>query len=217
MNRLFVDGRIQMLAELDAQIKSLTKTKKALEAELQSEMLSEIENKNLKYLECSNAQGTVTLAYKNKLEVDDRELLIELFGDMVRSKVKVEIKEDIKVTNKHFARALIALYKDDYKEHNLELLLHGLGLEDVQIKTALKKLKGEYLADKELLNSFGCHGDELEEELDIIKEHKDWELVRRFFGSNVVDMDKLKRAIFVEETLAFGTKFGDMVTEDGAV
>ncbi len=214
MNRLFVDGRIQMLAELDSQIKALTKTKKALEAELQSEMLSEIENKNLKYLEYTNTHGTATLAYKNKLEVDDRGLLIELFGDMARSKVKVEMKEDVKVTSKQFGKALIALYKGDYKEHNLELLLHGLGLEDIQIKTALKKLKGEYLADKELLNSFGCHGDELEEELDIIKEHKDWELVKRFFGSDTVDMDKLKRAIFVEESLAFGTKFNSIEDYD---
>ncbi len=217
MNREFVDERLEILAGIDAQIKVLSANKKAAEAELQSAMLTEIDNKNLKYLECTNACGSASLAYKNKLEVDDLKLLIELFGDMARSKVKVETKEEIKVTNKQFGKALIALYKGDYKEHNLELALHDLGLDEGQIKTALKKFKGEYLADRELLESFGCHGDELEEELDMIKEHKNWELVQRFFGNDDVDMEKLKRAIFVEESLAFGTKFGSVVAEDGAM
>ena len=99
------------------------------------------------------------------------------------------------------------------KEHNLDELLSGLGLDEKQKKTALKKLKGDYIKDKELLESMGAQDDDLEEELDIIKEHKNWELVSRFFGTDEVDLEKLKRAIFVEEILAFGTKFKDKSDE----
>lgn len=209
MNREFIKEELFQLYAINSEVKKLNGRKREIEARLQGILLEEIENKNLKYIEAVTGIGSATLAYKNKLEIDDRDLLVELFGEMVKSKIKVEQKETIKVTNATFGNALLSLYKKDYKEHDLEQILSGLGLTAQQIKTATKKLKGDYLKDKELLESMGAMEDDLEEELDMIKEHKNWEAVTRFFGKQEFDKEKLKRAIFVSESLAFGTKFSD--------
>lgn len=213
INQAQFEKGMQELSYLDSKIKEMTRTKKLIESELQSVLFQELENKNLKFIEVDTTSGAANLAYKNKLTIDDFSMLQGLFGDMVFSKVKREIEEKIKFSSKDFEQAIIALYQGNFKEHNLDELLSGLGLDEKQKKTALKKLKGDYIKDKELLESMGAQDDDLEEELDIIKEHKNWELVSRFFGTDEVDLEKLKRAIFVEEILAFGTKFKDKSDE----
>ena len=213
INQAQFEKGMQELSYLDSKIKEMTRTKKLIESELQSVLFQELENKNLKFIEVDTTSGAANLAYKNKLTIDDFSMLQGLFGDMVFSKVKREIEEKIKFSSKDFEQAIIALYQGNFKEHNLDELLSGLGLDEKQKKTALKKLKGDYIKDKELLESMGAQDDDLEEELDIIKEHKNWELVSRFFGTDEVDLEKLKRAIFVEEILAFGTKFEDKSDE----
>ncbi|MDO5097087.1 MAG: hypothetical protein Q4D65_11015 [Peptostreptococcaceae bacterium] len=213
INQAQFEKGMQELSYLDSKIKEMTRTKKLIESELQSVLFQELENKNLKFIEVDTTSGAANLAYKNKLTIDDFGLLQVICGDMILSKVKREIEEKIKFSSKEFEGAVIALYQGNYKEHNLDELLFSLGLDEKQKKTALKKLKGDYIKDKELLESMGAQDDDLEEELDIIKEHKNWELVSRFFGTDEVDLEKLKRAIFVEEILAFGTKFKDKSDE----
>ncbi len=217
INQAQFEKGMQELSYLDSKIKEMTRTKKLIESELQSVLFQELENKNLKFIEVDTTSGAANLAYKNKLTIDDFSMLQGLFGDMVFSKVKREIEEKIKFSSKDFEQAIIALYQGNFKEHNLDELLSGLGLDEKQKKTALKKLKGDYIKDKELLESMGAQDDDLEEELDIIKEHKNWELVSRFFGTDEVDLEKLKRAIFVEEILAFGTKFKDKSDDESAM
>ena len=93
---------------------------------------------------------------------------------------------------------------------DLAELLRGLGLDDKQVKVALKKLKGDYLKDKQVLASFGITGD-LEEELDAIHDQRNFELVSRYFDIAAIDenfVKKLRLAVNVEETLALGLTGG---------
>lgn len=199
---------IQELAFINSKIKSLTADKKKLEATIQAGLSEELENKNIKYVECSNEVGRVSLTHKNKIEIDNLPLLKTTVGeDLAVGKFQIIIEEKIKITDKNFEKALVALYKENYKEHNLNDLLSTLGLDDKDKKVVLKKLKGDYAKDRELLEQYNLNDDDLEEELDIIHEHKNWELVNRFFGNQEVNLENLKQSIYIDETLAFSSKF----------
>ena len=144
---------------------------------------------------------TEALAFMN----DNADILSEICGAMAESKLvkKIEVKYDV---DDSFKKALIALYKRDYRQVDLQKVLEAMGLMGHQVKLALKKLKGDYIKDKELLESLGVSG-ELEEELDAIHDQKNYELVSRYFDLNAIDEElfkKLKLAINVEDSLAIG-------------
>lgn len=199
---------IQELSYINSKIKALTIDKKKIEAKIQAELSEEMENKNMKYVESASEVGKVSLGFRNKIEIDNLGLLKQTVGeDLALGKFQVVVEEKVKITDKNFEKALVALYKENYKEHDLSEILKNLGLSESDIKVVLKKLKGDYLKDKELLNSYTLTDDDLEEELDVIYEHKNWEAVNRYFGNNGVDLEALKQAIYIDETLAFSSKF----------
>lgn len=197
--------KIDRAIKLDREIKDTKKELDGIKAELQTVALNEMENKNLKWKQLFGKEGRCDIAYKEKLEVDNYPLLRELFGELLDGKVTKE--EDIKYkVDSRFKEALLALYKGDFKNHDIKKMLTDLGLDEKAVKTALKKLKGDYVKDKDTLNSLGITGD-LEEELDAIKETKNFELVERFFNIGELDIDKLKKAIWVEDSLSIGLNY----------
>lgn len=211
-----IEEEMERLNVINKNMKELNIEKKLVEANLQSYLLPELENKNLKFIEIETPAGSVNLTYKQKFEIDDVGLLMEVVGTMLESKIETKVKTEVKITDKNLEKALVALYFEEYKKSDIDALLFNMGLDDKQIRLATKKLKGDYKKDKELLESFGLDGDVLEEELDEIKDHKDWELVQRYFGDDEIDHKRLLQAIFVDETLAFGTKFSKE-TDDGGI
>lgn len=199
---------IAELSYLTSKIKILTKEKDKLVAKIQGVLQEQLENRNTKFIEYIDPLGRVSLMRKGKVEIDNFKLLKEVVGeDLTTGKFLVKTSEKIEFVDKNFERALITLYRGDYKEHNLLELLSSLGIEDKDIKIILKKLKGEYTKDKELLEKYCVAGDDLEEELDIIYEQKNFELVDRYFNIETIDFEKLKKALNIDDTLAFSSKF----------
>ena len=198
---------VNQAVQLDAQIKVKTAELNELKASLQAEGLRELENKNIRFLQFFGDSGTCEVGYKQKMEIDNFGRLVEVLGDIVKEKVvkKEEVKYDFE---KKFKAALMLLYLGDYKEHDLErILLINLDITDEkQRKRLLKKLKGEYTADKKLLDSVGVTI-KAEEELDAIRQHRNFELVSRFFDLESVDMEALKKCIFVEDSLSLGLTY----------
>lgn len=213
--------QMEKLKFFKGKIKEYQTAQKAVEAMIQSQLLQELENKNLKFAELETEVGTASLAYKQKTKIDDAKLLREIFGSMLDDKVERKIKVTVDFTDKDFEQALVALYFGNYGARDLDVMLFGLGLDDKQIKVLMKKFKGEYKHDSALLESVGFDPTEMEEELDMIHDHKQWERVERFFGdAQEIDRAKLKRALYVDETLAFGTKFNaakDEADEDSTM
>ena len=190
---------------LENEIKSKKKELDGIKAELQTEALAFMSDKNLKWKQFAGNSGVCNVAYKEKFEIDNADILSEICGTMAESKLvkKIEVKYDV---DDSFKKALIALYKRDYRQVDLQKVLEDMGLMGHQVKLALKKLKGDYIKDKELLESLGVSG-ELEEELDAIHDQKNYELVSRYFDLNAIDEEffkKLKIAINVEDSLAIG-------------
>lgn len=200
--------KIDRAIELERGIKEMEKEVKALKAELQAEALAELENKNLKYVQFFGSEGSLEAAHKVKFEVDNYDLLLEALGGLVKDKVAREATETVKYkVDARFKEALIALVNGDFARHDIAAILAEAGImEPKRLKLALKKLKGDYKKDKAVLESFGLSGD-LEEELDAIREAKNQNLIDHFFGSAQIDMDKLRRSIFVEDSLSVGLNY----------
>ena len=154
--------------------------------------------------------GSCEVLYKQKLEIENVNTLKEIFGDILDSKISK--KEEVKYEfESKFKSSLIAIYMNDYKKHDVDAILVTLGLDENKRKLALKKLKGDYVADKKVLESLGAvDSDGLEEELDAIRENKNYENISRYINIESIDntfLEKLKRAISVEDTLSLGLTY----------
>lgn len=202
-----IDKKLERVYEIENSISELKKEKDEITAILQAYGLEVLENKNLKYIELSSGIGSCNIGYKEKLSVDNLGRLKGVLGSIAEEKIKITMEPKIEFSDKKFQRALIALYKNEFKEHDIAALLRTLGLEETEIKAAMKKLKGDYFKDKYVLESFGVNDNDLEEELDMIKENINFELISRYFNIDKIDMEELKKSIFVEDTLSVGYKF----------
>lgn len=200
-----VISKIDRAIALDKSIKEQKKELDKIKAELQTAALEDMENKNIKHVQFFGTQGQFEALYKEKLEIDNYRLLVRLLGDIVRDKVtrKVEVKFDI---DSRFKTALMTLLKGDYKPHDLDAILADMGLDEKAIKTAKKKLKGDYKADRKTLEALGITG-EREEELDAIREAKNLERVQRYFDLEGIDLERLKKALWLEETLSVAMSY----------
>lgn len=175
-----------------------------IKSKLTTQAVEQMDNKNLKYVQFFGSAGKFNVSYKEKFEIDRFSVLERVLGDLAEGKIakKVDVKYEVDAKLK---AALIALFKGEFSNVSPpSFVLNGLGLDSKTMKAVEKKLKGDYLSDKKLLESVGATGD-LEEELDAIRMYKQWELVDRFFGDLTAEqLEELKRAIFVEDNLAVG-------------
>jgi len=194
---------------LEKKIKEDKKKLDKIKATLTNTAYAEMDNKNIKYMQIFGHNGHFNVAYKEKFEIDNFMRLVEVLGEIAQAKItrKEEVKYD---TESRFKTALIALYKGEYsKEIAIEQVLQGLGLDNRAIKTVKKKLKGEYLKDKKVLESVGVQGDR-EEELYAIRLYKNYELVDRFFGELTSEqIEQVRKAVFVEDGISVGLEYED--------
>ena len=204
-----IKAKIDRYIELDKTEKESKKEKEIIKAELQAEGLTQLENKNIKQIDYFGTMGNCTVGYTEKLKIDNYKVLSDLIKDMVNLDEQITREESIKITPcDNFKKALIVLYKGEYKQHDIKEILKGLNLNDKQIKVALKQLKGDYNKDKALFEKFELDSNNLEEELDAIREHKNYELIEKYFNNiEAIKVDEIKRTLTLEESLSIGFKY----------
>lgn len=192
---------------LERRMKEDKKRLDEIKSQLTATAIAEMDNKNLKYFQVYGQTGKFNVFYKEKFEIDRYSVLEKILGDLAEGKIVKKQETNYDVESK-FKKALIALFKGEYSnEINLTAILEELGLDSKTIKAVSKKLKGDYIADKKLLESVGVNGG-LEEELDAIRLYKNWELVNRFFGDlSDEQITEIKRAIFVEDSISVGLDY----------
>jgi len=198
---------VDQAIELEKQIKDSTKKLEAAKASLQTAAVEEMDNKNLKWLQIFGANGQFNISQKEKFEIDDYFMLHRILGEIAEAKItrKAEIKYS---ADARFKEALIVLFKEDYASTPaIDSILQGLGLDDKTIKSAKKRLKGDYLKDRKVLESVGVTG-ECEEELDAIRLFKNAELIDRFFSKcSPEELGQIRKAVFVEDSIGVGLEY----------
>lgn len=192
---------------LEKKMKEDKKTLDQIKAKLTNAAYEEMDNKNLKFMQIFGLYGSFNMVYKEKLEIDNFNRLVEVLGEI--AKAKITRKEEIKYeAESRFKAALIALCNDDYSDEiSIEQVLEVLELDDKAIKAVKKKLKGDYLRDKKVLENVGVLGD-CEEELHYIRLYKNYELVDRFFGELTDEqIAQVKKAVFIEDGISVGLEY----------
>lgn len=199
--------------ELDRQMKQSKKRLDQIKAALTKFAYIEMDNKSLKYMQLFGTNGHFNVVYKEKFEIDNYNRLNMAFGEVVASNISRKVEVKYEVTDR-FKASLIAICKDEYSPMtSIDEVLQGLGLDSKAIKTAKKKLKGDYLKDKKVLESLGVTG-ECEEELYAIRLYKNYELVDRFFGELTAEqIEQVKKSVFIEDGISVGFEYNDEVQE----
>lgn len=188
---------------------SIAKEKlETLKIEIQSALYSKMRDRNLNYAYAASGSGRAELMVRTKLNIIDPEKVMALIGAVAEENIKVKTEPKYEIKTK-FKIALTALLRMDYEEIDLKAILVLLKAKPDAVEVLVKKLKGEYKKDLELLRAAGLGSENLEEELDAIRAAKNAELVKKYFDLSSLDVEELAKAISVEDTLALTISPGE--------
>lgn len=197
---------------LDRQAKSCRKELDAVKAELQARGLVLIEDRNVRYVKFYAQEGSAAVTDAQSLEVLNVDRLRELLSDGVW---KQNVTETTKTEYKYkpiLERVLKAVFTGDYTfEYTLEEFLteHLPVKPDAkQLKLLLRKLKGDYVKDKDVLAGvFGFNPQNMPDfdvELWYIYRIKNGELIRAVLPEEFFDqtMEEIKKCLIVDSKTA---------------
>lgn len=200
----YIDRAVQLEAEIAAAKEQLEEAK----IKIQTELYAKMQNCNLNYAYASSDNGRAELMIRTKLNIIDPEKAMALIGAVAEKNIKVKTEPKYEIKTK-FKIALTALLRMDYEEIDLKAILALLKAKPDAVEVLVKKLKGEYKKDLELLRAAGLGSENLEEELDAIRAAKNAELVKKYFDLSSLDVEELAKAISVEDTLALTISPGE--------
>lgn len=197
---------------LDRQAKSCRKELDAVKAELQARGLVLIEDRNVRYVKFYAQEGSAAVTDAQSLEVLNVDRLRELLSDGVW---KQNVTETTKTEYKYkpiLERVLKAVFTGDYTfEYTLEEFLteHLPVKPDAkQLKLLLRKLKGDYVKDKDVLAGvFGFDPQNMPDfdvELWYIYRIKNGELIRAVLPEEFFDqtLEEIKKCLIVDSKTA---------------
>lgn len=197
---------------LDQRAKSCRKELDAVKAELQARGLVLIEDRNVRYIKFYAQEGSAAVTDAQSLEVLNVDRLRELLSDGVW---KQNVTETTKTEYKYkplLERVLKAVFTGDYTfEYTLEEFLteHLPVKPDAkQLKLLLRKLKGDYVKDKDVLAGvFGFDPQSMPDfdvELWYIYRIKNGELIRAVLPEEFLDQTiaEIKKCLIVDSKTA---------------
>lgn len=181
----------------------------AVKAEIQSRGLQTIEDRNMKFIRYYSPVGSASVTETQSVDVANVDKLRELLTEGVwKSKVVEETKTKY-TYDKKLEKMLKAVFTGDYTfEYTLEEFLDQMSeLPDAkQKKLLLKKLKGEYMADRRTLMAVFGHSEQdvpddwFDVELWHIYQIKNGELIRAFLPEEFLDdtIGKIRKCLTVD-------------------
>lgn len=202
---------IDELAKLKKEEKILKGRINAASSIIQEKGIEIFEDKNIKATEIfGNENNSVLVTYTQKLDILNFQALEKILGkELLAEKVKQkqEIKYDLE---SKFKESIIILYTEDYKSDlTLEKFIKNEfpELDNTQQTLLLKKLKGDYKKDKELLKKY-VDREDLDVELHFINKIKNYEKVKAFFDVNDEELKKaIKTYISLDENIKLAIKY----------
>lgn len=208
-----IKATIDELAELKQQGK-LIKDKIDLKTkELQEQCVAVFEDRNIKTTEVYGTNNNSAIAtYSQKLEILNYQALENIIDKNLLNE-KIERRQEVKYDiDEKFKEAIIIFYTNDYmKDLTIEELVKVEFSElDNKVQNLLiKKLKGNYKADKKLLRKYIPDKD-LDVELFTINKIKNYDKVKAFFNVDDKELkENLKKYIRLDETVKITIKYED--------
>lgn len=217
LKAMHTDQLVDSLIWIEKTRKASATTASIYKTELQARGLAEIEDKNIRYVRYQGYTGSCSITDSMKLEVlNPIQLKTAMPEGLFEALMDIEVTPVYKPKPK-LEKALKAVFNGDYDlEHTLSEFLSKMSIcpDEKQKKVLLKRLKGEYEKDKELLNSiFPDAGTDWDVELWYIYRIKNAELIKSFLGIEVKEekLQEIRRTILVE------TKTAIKIEEDAVI
>lgn len=210
-----VDYLIELAAAKDGKAKAATAELDMVKAELQTRAEHELEEKNVKFTEFFGVHNSyVNVSYAQKLEVLNMAKVKELLKEVAEEKITMKPAEVKYEFEKQFKQALIAVITGDYSPHDtVEQIVDGAGwkMDEKQRSLILKKLKGEYLKDRDMIRKTLRNPNmDVDVELYCIYKAKNWQLIQAFFPTDNFEAfaDEIRKFVAVDETPRIELKYG---------
>lgn len=195
--------------ELDQEQKQSKRELDLVKAELQARGLQVIEDRNIKYIKFFSPEGSAAVSDTQSLDVLNVDKLKDLLTEGVW---KQNVTETTKTDYKYkpmLDRALKAIFTGDYTfEYSLEEFVDEYlptSIDAKQKKLLLKKLKGDYAKDKEvLINVLGCSENEEVPDFDVelwyIYKIKNGELIQAILPEECFTqtLEEIKKCLIVD-------------------
>lgn len=197
---------------LDQLLKEERRELDAVKAELQARGLVLVEDRNIRYVKFYSPEGSVAVTDAQSLEVLNVDRLRELLSDGVW---KQNVTETTKTEYKYkpmLERVLKAVFTGDYTfEYTMEEFLTEhlpVSVDSKQLKLLLKKLKGDYAKDKEVLVSVlgyePKNAPDFDVELWYIYRIKNGELIRAMLPEEFLEqtIEDIRKCLIVDSKTA---------------
>lgn len=210
LKELTTEQLVSRAVNLDQEQKRGKKELDSVKAELQARGLQTIEDRNVKFVRYYAPEGSASVVDSQSLDVLNVDKLKELLSEgLWNSKVTEESKTTYKY-DKNLEKMLKAAFTGDFTfEYTLEEFIDSqmsVHPDEKQKKLLMKKLKGEYVADrKTLMSVFGCTeedtpGDYFDVDLWYIYKIKNGELIRAFLPEEFLDdtISEIKKCLIVD-------------------
>lgn len=181
--------------------------------ELQEQCISVFEDKNIKTTEIYGTNNNSAIAtYSQKLEILNYQALENIIDKNLLNE-KIERRQEVKYDiDEKFKEAIIIFYTNDYmKDLTIEELvkIEFSELDNKVQNLLIKKLKGNYKADKKLLRKYIPDKD-LDVELFTINKIKNYDKVKAFFNVDDKELkENLKKYISLDEIVKVTIKYED--------
>lgn len=209
------DYLIEFAAAKDSKIKAATSELDLIKAELQNRAEQELQEKNVKFTEFFGMTNSyVNVSYAQKLEVLNMPKVKSLLPEVAAEKISTKPAEIKYEFEKVFKQALIAVITQDYSsEYTVEKIIDEAGwkMDTKQRSLILKKLKGEYAKDRNMIRkTLGNMNLDVDVELYFIYKAKNWQLIQAFFPVDNFEewAEQLRKYVIVDETPKIELKYG---------
>lgn len=194
--------------KLDQSQKEYKSKLDAVKAELQGRGLRIIEDRNVKFIKFFSSDGNVSVMDSQQIDVLNPDKLKKLLSEGVW---EAKVKETTETKYKYDSRLeqmLKAIFTGDYTfEYTLESFLDEMSIKPdaKQKKLLIKKLKGDYVKDKQTLVSvFGYPNEDAAPDFDVelyyIYKIKNGELIKAFLPEDGLDqtIEAIKKCLIVD-------------------
>ncbi len=215
MEMLKTEEVVDILCGLVKEKNAVDEKLKIYQTEMQRRGLKAVEDKNLKYKEFyGTGSNKAELTYSQSLEIINYPEILKI-GEVVVSDNIKRVPEYKYTVKPKFAEVLKAIFNGVYTDELTvsEIVDKCFDFDYQQKELFLKKVKGNYKKDKELLLSvLGGKGgkQDFDVELDYILRAKNYEKIKMFFPNNTKEViENIKKYYIVEDTPKIGVKFED--------
>jgi len=203
---------VDRAVDLDRAIQGMKAKQDEIASKLQQEALAKMKEIKVKTVQYFGTDGNYVLVTKaSKVSLLNYPRVKKVFGSDIGTMIS---KNEVYSLKKDFKTIAEGIFQGDIEPKTVKEVLAEIGLDAKQIDLVAKKLKLDYLKDKQVLMSIGLAADDMETYIFFIHEAMVYEKIKEALSSYEGDayeaaITDIKNSVIVEETPKITIKYED--------